>query len=139
MSRKHEGNCHETSGQGKGNLPTHYELISEKAFTAQLIKLAQVLGWRTFHARPAQTQSGNWITAVQGDGAGFPDLVLVHKESGRLIFAELKTEKGRLSTKQDEWLADLAGCEHDGPGVGVVVCVWRPSDIEEIEEMLRGL
>jgi hypothetical protein len=120
----------------KAKLPTHYGSISEKAFTAQVIKLAQYLGWRTAHFRPAMTKRGRWVTAVQGDGAGFPDLVLV--KQGKLIFAELKAEKGRLSEAQDAWVADLANCE-TSIGVGVMTYVWRPSDIEEIEEVLRGL
>ena len=103
--------------------------ISEKAFTAQVISLAQHLGWRVAHFRPAQTQTGRWITAVQGDGVGFPDLVMV--KPPRLIFAELKTEIGRMSDKQAEWIADLCGC-------GIYCCrVWHPSDYDEIERILR--
>ena len=123
----------------------HYALIGEKAFTAQVIKLGQWLGWRTFHARPAINQRGKWLTAVQGDGAGFPDLVMAHDKQGRLIFAELKTETGRVSDKQNEWLDDLVAVQDyvdsycPSAYKAVYVCVWRPSQIDEIEMILRGL
>jgi hypothetical protein len=48
--------------------------ITEAAFLRQVLDLAKLRGWRTAHFRPAQTSRG-WRTAVQGDGAGFPDLV----------------------------------------------------------------
>jgi hypothetical protein len=98
--------------------------ISEKAFTAQVISLARHLGWKTCHFRPAQTQTGRWITAVQGDGKGFPDLVMARKQF--VIFAELKTETGRMTSEQDMWSAVLPNCY-----------LWRPSDYEEIERILK--
>jgi hypothetical protein len=85
------------------------------------------------------TKRGRWVTAVQGDGAGFPDLVLAHSRWGQVIFAELKTEIGRLSLLQDKWISVLGKCQDKSELLlGVRVFVWRPSDIEEIEEVLRG-
>jgi hypothetical protein len=127
-----------TLGKGK-RLPTHYEMISEKAFTAQVIKLAQYLGWKAAHFRPAMTKAGNWVTAVQGDGVGFPDLVLVHRKMGVVIFAELKSEYGTVKPEQDDWLNCIAACVSGSgkPAPNVLVGVWRPSMIEDIEELLR--
>jgi len=59
---------------------------------------------------------------------GLPDLVLC--KPPRLIFAELKTEKGIVSPHQQEWLDALAQC------LGVEVYLWRPSDIEKVVEIL---
>jgi VRR-NUC domain len=101
---------------------------TERDFTAQVIELAHLLGWRVAHFRPAMTARG-WRTPVQGDGQGFPDLILVRRD--RLIAAELKREKGGVvSEDQRWWLAafDAAGLE---------TAVWRPSDFDRIAEDLR--
>jgi hypothetical protein len=100
----------------------------EKEFQSQVIQFAQLHGWRTAHFRPALTRSGKWMTAVQGDGAGFPDLVLVRK--GKIMFVELKQDHEKPNKNQRAWLEALAEC-------GVDVEVWRPRDWCEIEEVLR--
>lgn len=108
--------------------------ISERAFTAQIIQLAHLYKWRVAHFRPALTQRGRWVTAVQGDGAGFPDLVMVRGD--RVIFVELKTAKGKLSEQQERWYMDLlAWSAHLGKAA--LVTVWRPADFEEIERELK--
>lgn len=109
-----------------------YTQISEAAFTTQVINLARWYKWRVAHFRPAMTKRGRWVTAVQGDGAGFPDLVLVRGNT--LIFAELKAERGRLAPKQEEWLESLRSAKI---GAFCWVFCWRPSQIEEIEGILK--
>lgn len=99
---------------------------SESSFTRQVLQLAKLHGWRSAHFRPAQTKRG-WRTAVQGDGKGFLDTVLVRGR--RLIFAELKSDTGRLTVEQRAWIAALEG-------TGVEVYTWRPSDWAEIERVL---
>ena len=102
--------------------------LTEADFLAQVIDLAHLLGWRTAHFRPAWSGRG-WRTPVQGDGAGFPDLILVRRD--RLIAAELKREVGGVvSEDQRLWLAafDKAGLE---------TAIWRPSDLTAIAEALR--
>ena len=98
----------------------------EAAFQAAVIELAQMLGWKVAHFRAARTKSG-WRTPVAADGAGWPDLVLVRD---RVIFAECKTERGKLRPDQAEWVDAL--CE-----AGADVYVWRPSGWDEIETTLR--
>ena len=102
-------------------------LVKEDDFQRQVIDLAHVFNWSIAHFRPAQTKYG-WRTAVAGDGAGFPDCVFV--KPPRLIFAELKSETGQLSAEQYFWLQGLVKC-------GQEVYLWKPSDFEEITEMLR--
>jgi hypothetical protein len=80
--------------------------MSEADLQSAVIELARLLGWRVAHFRPAQTAQG-WRTPVQADGKGFPDLVLVRRE--RLVFAELKSARGRTSLEQQGWLAALHG------------------------------
>ena len=106
-------------------------LVSEAAFTDSVIKQAQFLGWRTAHFRPARVQRGDDVsyrTPVQGDGKGFPDLVLVR---WRVIYAELKSEKGVIEVEQVKWLDALDRS-------GMRAYLWRPSDIEEITRILRS-
>ncbi len=101
--------------------------ISERDFERQVLELAKLTGWRAAHFRPAKTSKG-WRTPVSGDGAGFPDLVLCRGPC--LVFAELKSEDGKLRPEQREWLEALSRCR------GVEARLWRPSDFEEIQAML---
>jgi hypothetical protein len=96
--------------------------LSEADFLRQVIALARLNGWRVAHFRPAMSKSGRWMTAVQGDGAGFPDLVLVREV---VIFAELKVGKNKPSPAQVAWLEDLKAA-------GAIAHVWRPEDWETI-------
>lgn len=98
---------------------------SERDFQKTVIELAQVLGWRVAHFRPARTKYG-WKTAVAADGAGYPDLSMVRE---RIIFAELKAEKGKVSAEQQEWLEAIEAA-------GGEAYVWRPSDWNDLQETL---
>ena len=97
----------------------------EAAFTRAVIDLARSHGWLAYHPLPARPASGRWVTAFLGD-AGLPDLVLARD---RLIFAELKTARGRLTRGQREWVWRLAVA-------GVAAYVWRPCDWEDIGRVL---
>lgn len=113
--------------------------MTEAQFLATVIETAHLFGWMVAHFRPAQTartvrtKDGRtksvWATPVQGDGVGWPDLVLVR--SARMLCWELKSEKGRLRPEQQEWLDCL------GQIPGAEVAVYRPSDWEKIEAALR--
>lgn len=102
--------------------------VTEAEFLAQVIDLARLLGWRVVHFRPAWTGRG-WRTPVQGDGVGFPDTLLVR--GSRILAAELKREAGsRTTPDQLAWLAALSDA-------GVETFLWRPSQLDEIAEVLR--
>lgn len=62
--------------------------------------------------------------------SGFPDLVIAGP--GGVAFAEVKTEKGRVTKGQSEWIEMLTLA-------GVPAYVWRPSDWEWVEEVLYNL
>jgi hypothetical protein len=68
------------------------------------------------------------------DAAGFPDLVMVREP--KLVFAELKAPRGRLSAEQSAWIGALQLVAPDSAGYDVLVRVWRPADWPEIEQML---
>lgn len=100
--------------------------LTEESFLRQILLLARIKGWRSAHFRPARTAHG-WRTPVSGDGKGFPDLVLV--KGKKLLFVELKLDRGKTSPEQEQWLRSLAAA-------GVKVAVWRPRDWNIIVEAL---
>jgi hypothetical protein len=107
--------------------------LTEAEFQAHVVEVARMLHWRVAHFRPAMTRHG-WRTPVQGD-KGFPDLVLVRgpgwgRTAPRVIFAELKSETGRVTPEQHDWLVELEAA-------GAEVYVWQPSDLQAIAETLR--
>jgi hypothetical protein len=104
--------------------------VSEDDLLKAVLKLARLLGVMAAHFRPAQTQRGNWVTAVQGDGKGYPDLTLAGP--GGVLFRELKSEKGPTSPEQKAWIGSLGEA-------GADVAVWRPADLRSgrIERELR--
>lgn len=95
--------------------------LSEKQFTEMVVDRARWQGWLVFHPLAARTSKG-WRTAGQGTPQGFPDLTLA--KDGRVLFVELKSERGRLTEAQKTWLEALGG--H----------VWRPSDWQKITAVL---
>jgi VRR-NUC domain len=111
--------------------PTTLERVTESELQAAIIDVARVGGWLVNHQRPAQTRSGRWITATQGD-TGFPDLVLVHDRRRLVVFAELKAQRGRPSPFQQVWLHALDEIGSDQ----VRAYLWRPGDWPEIVALL---
>ncbi len=102
--------------------------LSEAEWQKQVIDLAHVYGWTVAHFRPARTAHG-WRTPVSADGKGFPDLVLVRHDE--LIFLELKSDTGRLSNEQKDWLEKLSKV----PGISVALL--KPSQFGDLEWMLK--
>jgi hypothetical protein len=93
--------------------------LPERDFQRQVIQLARLYGWPVAHFRPACNGRGGWLTPVAADGAGFPDLVLVHPRRRLIAFAELKSDDGRVRPEQEEWLTALRAA-------GVSAFLWRP-------------
>lgn len=91
---------------------------SERAFQQSVVDLAELRQWRAWHDNDSRRNA-----------AGLPDLILLRPP--RLLFAELKAERGRLSAEQRAWLDELGRCP------GVEVHTWRPGDWAQIEEVLR--
>jgi hypothetical protein len=87
--------------------------ITERVFQANVLTLARLYRWAPYHTYRSDRSE-----------AGFPDLVMVRPP--RVVFAELKTEKGKASDAQRGWLELLAVCP------GIETYLWRPSHWEEI-------
>ncbi len=109
--------------------------MSEADLLRSVIDLANLLGLRVHHSRPARTAHG-WRTPISGH-AGLPDLVIVG--AGGVLWRELKSATGRLSPDQIVWLKALAAAGQD-------VDVWRPAlwpdhiqdEMETIRRPARG-
>lgn len=91
-----------------GPRPTIAPTLTESDLQASIVDLAVVLGWRSYHTFDSRRSN-----------AGFPDLVLYRDH--RLIFAELKSAKGRLAPEQEATLDALMLTPAE-------VHVWRPID-----------
>jgi hypothetical protein len=107
--------------------------LTEAQLQEKTTALAHARGWLVHHDRPAPDprQGGALRTVIDGD-KGFPDLVLAR--GGRIIIAELKSEKGRTSQQQEQWLDALGVNTYPST---VTVTVWRPRDWPDIERALR--
>ena len=98
--------------------------MSERVLQDNVLRLAERLGGRSAHLRPARVGerrdgSTRWVTAMSGAGCkGFPDLVLLRED--RLLWRELKTERGRVTVEQRAWLDELVAAGQDAG-------IWRPS------------
>jgi len=107
---------------------SHLPAPSEADFQATVVQLAETCGWQVMHVRRSVVREGRWATSTSIPG--WPDLTIVGH--GRLIFAELKSETGRLTTEQRHVLGELRRAGQDAR-------VWRPGDWLEIETTLtRG-
>ena len=130
------------------------ERMTEDELMAWVTDLARVRGWLVAHFRPARRKDGSWVTPILGS-PGFPDLVLTRK--GRVILAELKAERGRITAEQKAWLSEMVDWDFEdwssddwargfpvgaiqrssgGKVIGALVCLWRPSHRRIIEDLL---
>lgn len=100
-------------------MPTLPDLaLSEKRFQQMVTDLANLRGWLFYHPWNSQKSTPGW-----------PDCAMVRPP--RFVVAELKSEKGRLSPHQREWLDKLQQVPT------IEVFVWRPRDWEEILRVLE--
>jgi NADH:ubiquinone oxidoreductase subunit len=93
--------------------------ITEKVWQSQVVGLAKTLGWRVYHPFLSK-----WSEK------GYPDLTCVNTRQQRIVFIELKTEKGKLTPSQEEWI-------HDLKAAGQEAYMFRPSDWEKVAKILQ--
>ena len=102
--------------------------MSESELLAAVIDLAEMLDVRWQHEFDSRRKR-----RYRTGSRGCPDLILLSK-SGRVLWIELKSERGRLSVEQCEWRDRLkvGGSEWR---------LWRPVDLDsgEILQTLREL
>lgn len=92
---------------------------SEKEYQRRVTDLLDLFGWRWYHT---------WNS--RRSAAGFPDLTAVHPVGG-VIFVELKSERGRLTETQREWLDALRAA-------GAKAYLWRDGETSW-DEIIRAL
>lgn len=91
--------------------------MTEKELRQSIVRAAREFGWRVYFT---------WSS--MHSPAGFPDLTMVR--NSRLIFAELKTDSGKVTPDQEAWMTALrtsGRCE---------VYLWRPTDLEDAYKLL---
>lgn len=91
--------------------------MSEAAWQTMVTDYATLTGWRWHHQRLSKQSRPGW-----------PDLCLVRGR--RLIFAELKTERGTVRPEQTAWLDALRTVP------SVEVFVWRPRHWATVQAVL---
>lgn len=121
-----------SAGSPAGRAPR----LLEKVLQSTTIDMAHVFGLTVAHFRPAidgfdRNGQPRWRTAVEADGAGFPDLIVVGP--GGLLAREEKRDGENPTDAQQKWL-DLLGLHIDAG-------VWREADLRSgrIEHELRAL
>lgn len=93
-----------------------YRGMPEKDFQDEVIRFAELHKWSVVHTFSRKVK-------------GWPDLVLVRPPE--MVCLELKSQNGNPSSEQIEWIRKLDKCP------GVVGRIVKPSDREEVEQLLR--
>lgn len=105
--------------------------MTEDDLLRSVLHLAKVTGWRAGHFRSVKTQrpdgTTRYLTPVQADGEGFPDLILLKGDRG--IAWELKSKTGRVTAEQCVWIDAFKA-------VGFNSGILYPSDWDYIEKEL---
>jgi len=93
--------------------------VTEKQWLQHVRTLAHTQGWRTYH--PLRSQ---------GSEAGWVDLVCLRPPV--LVLAELKTDHGRLTAAQRQWLEGLQQV------TTIATHLWRPEHWDQVVQVLAG-
>ena len=92
----------------------------EKDFQSRVVQLLSLEGWRVFSIPDSRRATLK----------GYPDLTCWHPKTDRLVFIELKREKGRVSPEQKVVLEEL--------GRITETYLFRPSDWSKIVAIAEG-
>ena len=106
---------------------------NEKEFTRFALREARARGWLAAHLSNmtvVRRRDGHIAAVPDRDADGFPDLVLVHAEHGR-VWAELKMPGRKPDAAQLRWLTALRE-------TGERVYIWWPQDVGTMLAALDG-
>ena len=93
--------------------------LSEKAWLQQVRNLARARGFFTYHTYRSTHSERGWV-----------DLVCL--KPPMLLCVELKTDVGRVTAEQQQWLENL------NQVTNVWAYVWRPSDWDQVVQVFSG-
>lgn len=101
--------------------------VPESDVLAEVLRACRAGGWRIFRVSDSRRQVGDRLV---GDALakGWPDVFAVR--GVQQVAVECKTEVGKVTREQVEWLRALAGS-------GAAVFVARPSNAAEVSAWLR--
>lgn len=114
---------------------------TERSFQAQVIRAAELLGWRVRHDSATNQRqtcaschamlrcaSCGTEPRIIRNAAGMLDLLLIRRP--RVVWAELKSDRGKLTDEQLTMLTELRAS-------GQEAYLWKPKDWPTIERILR--
>lgn len=108
-------------GGRRARRPVSSQAVSERALQAEALRLLELLGWRCYHTFDSRRSA-----------PGFPDLIAVRGD--RMLALELKSERGRATGEQLEWLRALSAVP------GVTAAIVRPgADLAELAALVAEL
>lgn len=111
-----------------GDLPFHQ---TEASFQQAVIEYATLKRWHHRHDvatnAPRRCVDCGSLRRLPRNEAGWPDLILIRRP--RIIWAELKSDRGKLTPDQRAILAELRECNQE-------VFVWKPRDWPAILRIL---
>jgi hypothetical protein len=104
-------------GPGFHRRPSTVAPLTEREWQHQVTDLARLRQWWLYHPLLSKWSEPGW-----------PDLTLIR--GPRMILAELKTDRGKITPAQERVLELLA------PVQGVECYVWRPRDFDHVKDTL---
>jgi len=107
--------------------------LTERAWQADVLKIARLFGWRWWHDRatnfPRACPKCKAPLRIPRNDAGWPDLFMVRGDT--LVVAEIKSDRNYPTPEQREWLEAFRQVRR------IVVVVWKPKDAQKVAEVLR--
>ena len=105
----------------QGDPSAYVETAFEKDLLTVVRQMAKVSGWIFYHTYDSRHSV-----------PGFPDCVMIHVQGRRIVYAELKRQDGKESPAQLAFRVAIKSA-------GGEAYLWRPSDMQEITDVLRGV
>lgn len=118
------------AGQRTATKPQTGKTVLEKDLQGSIVKFLQEQGYKvlvTGKARLKRNGKDTYVTPYQADGKGFCDIFAVNPGSKyKTIALELKTDTGKATPEQVDWLLTLSKC-------GILTGIVTPATWEQMK------